>query len=65
MQPQPHRRGDFPPPAAVPAIAQLKRHGGLPDALAGMRRVLLRHTTVITAFACLLLAAPSLASNVV
>ena len=64
-QPQPHRRGNFPPPATVPVIAQLKRHGGLPDAFAGMRRVLLRHTTVITAFASLLLAAPSLASNVV
>jgi len=63
-QPQPHRRGDFPTAAVAGYLVQFKRHGGLPDALAGMRRTLLRHTQVITGLACLLLAAPSFASSV-
>jgi len=64
-QPQPHRRGNFPTAAAGRPLLQFKRHGGLPDALAGMRRALHRHSLVIAGLACLLLAAPSLAANVV
>ena len=64
-QPQPHRRGNFPTLASGRSLFQFKRHGGLPDALAGMRRAFHRHTLVIAGLACLLLAAPSLAANVV
>ncbi|HEY8121380.1 MAG TPA: hypothetical protein VII78_08680, partial [Myxococcota bacterium] len=64
-QPQPHRRGDFPTALTIPTRSQFKRHGGLPDALAGMRRASLRHSLVISALACLLLAGPALAANVV
>ena len=64
-RPQPHQRGSFPTAARRLSLIQLKRRGGLPDALAGMRRALHRHTLVIAGLACLLLAAPSLAANVV
>jgi len=64
-QPQPHRRGNFPTAAAVVPPIQFKRHGGLPDALAGMRRPFLRHSLVITGLGWLLGATPSLAANVV
>ena len=64
-QPQPHRRGNFPTPAAGRSLLHLKQHGGLPDALAGMRRALHRHSLVMAGLACLLLAAPSFAANIV
>ncbi len=63
-QPQPHRRGNFPTDAPAPALVRLKRHGGLPDAIAGMRRVSIRHSLVMSVLASVLLAASSLASNV-
>ncbi len=64
-QPQPHRRGNFPTAAADAPPSQFKRHGGLPDAVAGMRRAFLRHTLVMSGLVWLLGATPSLAANVV
>ena len=64
-QPQPHRRGNFPTAATGTPQSQFKRHGGLPDAVAGMRRAFLRHTLVISGLVWLLGATPSLAANVV